>query len=212
MRNITADAAYVQFGCAYNAPKEWLNFDVSLTLRTERIPVVGRLVRKNDIRFPNNAMYGDISRGLPVSDESCAGVYACHVLEHMTLDETQRALRNTFRMLRAGGLFRVVVPDLRVIASRYLEGGSPSAAHEFMRACLVGVERRPATFLGLVAHALGRSMHLWMWDYESLSLELRNAGFEHVRRCSFNDSADSMFRLVEDFSRFQDAVAVECKK
>ena len=57
---------YVHYGCHHCAPVEWLNFDASPTLRLERLPVIGRLVRKNAGRFPSNILYGDIVSGLYV--------------------------------------------------------------------------------------------------------------------------------------------------
>jgi hypothetical protein len=51
-----------------------------------------------------------------------------------------------------------------------------------------------------------------MWDHYSLSAELTKAGFKEVRRAQFNDSSDEMFKLVEDITRFESAVALECRK
>ena len=51
-----------------------------------------------------------------------------------------------------------------------------------------------------------------MWDYESLSEELKKAGFANIRRANFNDSIDTKFKEVEDPGRFTNALAIECKK
>jgi hypothetical protein len=34
---------YVQYGCGWSAPRGWRNFDASLTLRFERLPIIGLL-------------------------------------------------------------------------------------------------------------------------------------------------------------------------
>ena len=34
---------YVQYGCGLSAPNEWINFDVSPTLRIQKIPIIGSL-------------------------------------------------------------------------------------------------------------------------------------------------------------------------
>ena len=94
---------YVHYGCHWCASEEWLNFDASPTLRLERLPVVGRMVRKNARRFPSNVLYGDIVRGLPVKENSCDGVYCSHVLEHLALEDCRRALLNTHRMMKKRG-------------------------------------------------------------------------------------------------------------
>jgi hypothetical protein len=51
-----------------------------------------------------------------------------------------------------------------------------------------------------------------MWDYPALAQELSLAGFKNMRRAYFNDSQDDMFKLVEEASRFDNALAIECYK
>src|ERR1700733_13711284 len=101
-------ALYVQYGCGTWVPEGWLNFDVSPTVRIQKIPLIGR--RLAPMRFPDEVRYGDICKGLPVSDGSVDGVYSSHVLEHLALEDMKLALRNTRKMMRAGGIFRLVIP------------------------------------------------------------------------------------------------------
>src|SRR5690349_17196768 len=112
---------YVQYGCGWCAPKEWINFDASPTLFFERIPLLGRLHTKNASRFPRNVLYGNIVKGLPIDDGSAPGVYASHILEHLSRDEFVVALRHTYAMMRKGGIFRLIVPDLKRRAELYLD-------------------------------------------------------------------------------------------
>ena len=64
----------------------------------------------------------------------------------------------------------------------------------------------------MLTSQFGNAHHLWMWDHYSLSAELTKAGFKEVRKAQFNDSSDEMFKLVEDITRFESAVALECRK
>ena len=36
---------YVQYGCGLSAPKEWINFDVSPTLRIQKTPILGSILK-----------------------------------------------------------------------------------------------------------------------------------------------------------------------
>jgi hypothetical protein len=210
--NYQEKSLYVQYGAHFCAPKEWLNFDISWTLRLQRLPVLGGILARSTPMFPDNVQYGDIVRGLPVPPNSCSGIYASHVLEHLALDEFRRALANTFKLLKPSGIFRTIVPDLEVACRRYMDSKESNSAEQFMRATGLGREVSP---VGLEAHLrliLGRSQHLWMWDYKGLARELELAGFKKIRSCKFGDCSDSMFRLVEDEYRFADAVAIECVK
>jgi predicted SAM-dependent methyltransferase len=203
---------YVQYGCGWSAPAGWRNFDASPTLRFERLPLIGALYTKNDSRFPLNVEYGDIVRGLPVSPNSCKAVYCSHILEHLSLEGFRIALRNTYEILRPNGTFRLVLPDLENSAKSYLSDASPDAALKFMRETYLGHEVRPNTLRGFVASWLGNSQHLWMWDYKSIEPELVSAGFVEVRQATFGDSSNPKFAEVEEKSRWDNCLGVECKK
>lgn len=209
---------YIHYGCGLSAPKEWINYDVSPTIRIQKIPVLGKFLLKrfHPVFFPENVKFGDITKGLPgVAPNSCAGVYCSHTLEHLSLQDFRTALAKTYEMLKPGGIFRCVVPDLEIAARLYLEKvqqGSPEASIQFMQTTLLGVKQRKRGLRGLLYGAFGNSEHLWMWDALSLSEELRKVGFSSVREAKYADSADPMFRLVESEGRFYHAVALEAIK
>ncbi len=208
---------YVQYGCGLSAPKEWMNFDVSPTLRIQKLPIIGKpIVRRTGVVFPDNVKYGDIIKGLPVKENSCDGVYCSHTLEHLSLNGFRKALKNTYKILKPGGVFRCIVPDLEPEARKYvaaLDNGESLASVNFIGAnTLLGTEERAKGFKGLIRNIFGNANHLWMWDHKSMAHELELAGFSQIRRCEFNDSKDNMFAHVEDQSRFVSAVALECVK
>jgi predicted SAM-dependent methyltransferase len=208
----TVISEYVQYGCGFAAPEAWRNFDASFTLRFERTPLIGRLYTKNDRRFPDNVEYGDIVKGLPVPDASSEAVYCSHVLEHLALADFRSALINTRKILREGGTFRLVVPDLKWLAARYLADKSPGASVAFVRDTCLGKERRRKDLVGFVYEWLRTSGHLWMWDYESMELELARAGFTDIRRARYGDSKDPMFTQVESADRWKHCLGVECQR
>lgn len=207
---------YVQYGCGLSAPKEWINFDSSPTLRIQKTPILGLILNnKLNTVFPKNVRYGDIIKGLPIPKDSCKGLYCSHVLEHLSLEDFRIALQNSYRILKKNGLFRCVVPDLEYAARNYIESleqGHREASLDFINNTILGVKKRPRGLKNFLISYIGNSKHLWMWDKESLSKELKDAGFTAIRICAFNDSEDTMFKNVEDQSRFKNAVAIECKK
>jgi predicted SAM-dependent methyltransferase len=159
--------------------------------------------------------YGDVTKGLPITTGSCDGVYASHVLEHLALEDFERALHETHRILREGGRFRLIVPDLYKLALEYVEAvdsGDTRASHEFMRESHLGMLRRPKSFREKVVLSMGNSGHLWMWDRLSIEVALSKAGFRSIRRAFFGDSEEPAFALVEDPARFESSIAVEAIK
>jgi SAM-dependent methyltransferase len=212
----------VQYGCGQSCPVGWLNFDNSPTLRLQRLPLIGRFLRRGATIFPENVRYGDIVKGLPIADGSADCVYASHVLEHLSLTDFFTALENTFRLLKPNGIFRLVIPDLEARARKYLEklesGGDTFANSWFMHATSLGSERRNRGFEAWARAAVGNSAHLWMWDEKSMTAALTKARFVDIRRCRFNDSRDAAFLAVEEFGRFYDSsiqideCAIEARK
>ena len=206
---------YVHYGCGFCAPKEWTNFDASPTLRWERLPIVGKLYTKNPQRFPAGVLYGDIVKGLPVAPASCKGIYASHILEHLTLDDFNSALKNTKALLQDNGIFRMVVPDLEWAARQYilrLDRQDSDANSFFLDQTNLGTRKRSHGMRDLIFTALQTSAHRWMWDSIALTRALEDHGFRSVRRCFFGDCEDHMFKKVEEEGRFQCAVAMEARR
>jgi hypothetical protein len=203
---------FVQYGCGLSAPDNWLNFDSSPTLRIQRIPVVGRVYIRNQVRFPRNVRYGDIVAGLPIPSESCKGVFCSHVLEHLALEDCRVALKNTFSYLRPGGVFRLIVPDLEALVRTYISDNEPEAALRFMEYSGLGRKNRARSLAGFVRDMFGNSAHLWMWDRRSIHVELERHGFTAIRQAMPGDAPDLRFNDVEEKSRFVDAVAIQCEK
>ena len=112
----------------------------------------------------------------------------------------------------AGGVFRLVLPDLRFCANEYVADRSPEAALTFMRATSLGREQRARGLRGLLVLWLGNSAHLWMWDHESMAAELTKAGFCDIRRAVFHDSLEPCFLDVEDEDRWRDGLGIECRR
>jgi predicted SAM-dependent methyltransferase len=203
---------YVQFGCGWSAPEGWLNFDSSPTLRFERLLLVGRLYTRNRQRFPAAVRIGDVVQGLPISPESCKGVFCSHVLEHLALEDFRTALRHINSYLRQDGIFRFVLPDLERLARDYLASNDPGASLRFMEDSMLGKKTRSRGIRGTLMTALGNSAHLWMWDERSMARELQEHGFREIRRAQFGDSADPKFNEVEDKERFDGCLAMECRR
>ncbi|GAB3924337.1 class I SAM-dependent methyltransferase [Mucilaginibacter myungsuensis] len=208
---------YVHYGCGQCAPPEWKNFDVSPTLRIQKTPVLGFLL-KNVLgqKFDKNVKYGDVTEGLPgIADNSVDGAYCSHVLEHMSLEDFRLAIANTYKMLKPGGVFRLIMPDLKVLVDDYIADkakGDKDASIRFIKRTIMGMDKRPSTVLGRAKQAYGYLGHLWLWDDEATINELEKAGFKNIRKIEFNDSPDPMFKLVENEKRFELCVKLEAVK
>jgi SAM-dependent methyltransferase len=204
----------IQYGCGLCAPEGWVNFDSSPTITLQRIPVFGILFRGERFpEFPKNIRKGNIAKGLPVSGSVADVVYCSHVLEHLSVEEFRRALANSHEILKKGGIFRFVLPDLNYYMNEYIHSSNVERSARFMEGTLLGVKKRSRGFAGFLRACFGGSRHLWMWDFDSMKRELEMIGFKDVRRASFGDSSLNCFEEVEHEGRWTDScLGIECVK
>lgn len=204
----------IQYGSGNSCPENWINFDSSPALKLQRLPLLSGLFKSTmKFTFPNGTKYGNIVTGLPVVANCADLLYCSHVLEHLTLNDFRIALKNSHTILKNGGTFRIVLPDLRYSINRYIKNtGSPEASILFMEETLLGKKSKPKTIRGVLSSLFGGAAHLWMWDKEGIINELKVAGFTEIRECRFNDSKYIAFKDVENESRFNGAIALECTK
>lgn len=208
----------VQYGCGMSAPVSWINFDSSPTLRLQKIPLIGKFVANKiqGFTFPANVRYGDIVNGLPVANASCDAIYCSHVLEHLTIEEFRVALQNSYKILKPGGTFRLVMPDLKRLVEAYsnnLQTTPKTAATTFIiDSGMSEIGLRKRGILSSIRRSIGNSLHMSLWDYDSTINELENCGFKEIRKAHFNDSSNTDFIAVESESRFSGSIAIECTR
>lgn len=107
----------VNLGCGGRFHPDWVNADIA-----PRDPSVLRC---------------DLSQRLPFPDGDFDVVYHSNVLEHIRRDDALPFMRECIRVLKPGGILRVVVPDLERICRLYLEklqqadAGDAASAHDY---------------------------------------------------------------------------------
>jgi SAM-dependent methyltransferase len=203
----------VQFGCGLSSGPSWINYDASPTLKLQRLPVIGKSIAMVvKPRFPADVRVGDAVSGLPERDATVDIVYCSHVLEHLALEDFRSALSEVMRILKPGGTFRGVIPDLEILIGQYTAHPSPTACSDFIRGTGLGLQARSASIVGRLRAAFGNSGHRWMWDYAGLESELATAGFTDVRRAMLGDNPNATLREVESESRWTNALGFECTR
>ena len=73
------------------------------------------------VSHSKNVRQHDLTTGLPYPDFSFDVVYSSHVIEHLTLPQLRDFLAECHRVLKPGGILRLVFPDLEEIARNYLQ-------------------------------------------------------------------------------------------
>jgi ubiquinone/menaquinone biosynthesis C-methylase UbiE len=169
--------------------------------------------RITETPWPTNIFIHNLRKPLPFGRGSFRAVYASHVLEHMYLTEAQTLLRECFRVLEPGGIARIVVPDLKAHIMEYLGQGKVAdpnevfevhtAADRFNRNVMLR-PRQPqqgSLLYRLYTAATDLHSHKWMYDAESLSFHMGEAGFVEVVVCGALESRIEGIAAVENPKR-----------
>jgi len=146
----------------------------------------------------------DIHGGLPLTDESIDYAVSVHALQEIPYADLVPTLRELRRVLRPGGILRLVLPDLDKGIRAYLD----RTADRFM------IPDEEAKSLGgkFIVHMLwyGYSRVLFTHDFaEELLLK---AGFARVSRCQYRETASPHGNIVDLDNRAAESLFVEAVK
>jgi ubiquinone/menaquinone biosynthesis C-methylase UbiE len=219
-------AVRLNLGCGPNPPAGWVNLDGSWNAWFSHHPLLrGALRRVGLINAGNQGarwnvapVVHDLTQPLPFPENTFSAIYASHVLEHLYRTQADALLGECRRVLRPGGVLRIVVPDLQFLARDYLQarnGGSTalnrwSAADTLNRKLGFRGTRPPAGNLLFRFYAQWKDFHShkWMYDSDSLRHALEVAGFDPVLEKEFRSSQIPGIEEVEDPSRVLDGAGI----
>jgi predicted SAM-dependent methyltransferase len=170
----------LHLGSAWQPKKGWFNVDL-----------VGHPV---DLAW-------NLAHGLPFPDGSAEAIFHEHLLEHLTLEAAARLIEESHRVLCAGGVTRIAVPDAGRYLVSYANGGQGLIA-----------EYRPGRPTNLLAtqEIFYRHGHRSAWDLETLELFVRAAGFAQCEARSFGNSR--IEPCPDSSHREQESIYVEAVK
>ncbi len=212
----------LHLGCGPTVVPGWDNVDGSWSAWFARHRGLLRLLARCRVvpaklalnPYPTGIRIHDLRRRLGfAATGSYEAVYASHVLEHLCFADAQQLLSESFRVLRPGGVARILVPDLRSLVLEYLgqmELGDQSgdAPH------LDGADRFSARFLNaplqqgraslpyrIYAAYYDLHQHKWMYDAPSLIRHMQRAGFQDAAERGLFDSRITDIELIENPER-----------
>lgn len=90
---------YLNVGCGKKFNAKWVNVDM--------------------VSNSKDVIAANLIKGFPFNDNQFDVVYHSQVLEHIPKDQAARFIKECYRVLKPGGILRVVVPDLENIVNEY---------------------------------------------------------------------------------------------
>ena len=147
----------------------------------------------------------DFGRPLPFGSETFDGIFCEHVLEHFTNDNGRKLLIECHRILKKGGVLRVVVPDGKKILDSYFN--EPQKIIKYKQ-----VES------GIAMEAVNtwfyqRYEHQCIYDADYLTHTLAKAGFGQTKIAAYNESMFGCRDIVLDDQKYSwESLYVEAAK
>ncbi len=212
-------------GTKVSAIPDVINIDWSiyLRIRSNRLlravaPVFvrgQRLAQLNSI--PDNIMVYDLSKGIPFEANSVDVVYHSHLLEHLDRKAAKQFLLEVKRVLKEGGVQRIVVPDFEKLCRTYIahialceQNPEEVGNHDNILGTIIEQSVRKESygtsqqkclrkFVENVVFGDARKRgetHQWMYDRVSLCALLTSLGYRNCLIRQFNSSA------ISDWSRY----------
>lgn len=187
-----------------------VNIDFSIALRVKRNvflrPFTSWIFRgdrlKQYSRLGENVLVHDLRKGIPFGDASVDVVYHSHLFEHIDRSLAGPFLKENRRVLKNGGIVRIVVPNFAFLCQNYIANlaqcvTDPTAVvkHDGYIAKMIaqcvqreasGTQQQRPLRRAIENLVLGDARkrgqtHQWMYDTYTLTELLYEAGFSQVR-------------------------------
>lgn len=207
-------------GCGQTPTQGWSNFDNSPSLLFVQIPFLPELLLKlklldagqyQYIQFARKyaIRYADAVKRLPFATGSVDVLYSSHMLEHLDRIDAAKFMTEARRVLAPGGIFRLAVPDLEKMVSRYRE---QKDADVFIEAMLLTQDRPRSLSQKIKMLFVGPRNHQWMYDGLSLVKLLDAFGFVNARILKGGDTTIVNPGALDLTEREEESVYVEAVK
>ncbi len=210
----------INFGCGQTPTKGWVNLDNSYALRLRKLyPVIVFLKlfklinssQERNIEFnrDNNIQFANATKKFRFRSNSVDILYTSHMLEHLSRNSATHFIKECHRVLKKGGILRIVVPDLKKYFNEYL---IDQDADKFLETSLLVAPSCESIKSKLLFFLIGYRHHQWMYDAQSLKKLILNNGFNKVIEQSpgqtlIVDEADlNLYERMNDFSLYVEAI------
>jgi Methyltransferase domain len=174
----------LNWGCGSHVLPGWINADIK--------------------EAPEVDLVADIREGLPLAADSIEYAVSVHALPELRYDEVVPALRELRRVLKPGGVLRLVLPDLQKAIDAYVEGNS-----RYFHL----VENDAATLGGrLITQILWHGYSRTLFTSDFTAELLTEAGYVDLALCQPHQTTSGVADIVALDNREEESLYIEGTK
>jgi predicted SAM-dependent methyltransferase len=168
----------LNLGCGHRYVKNWINVDYSIGARVSKIYLLSSILQKLKILktpWNKNIILQDLTKKFQWGTETIHTIYSSHTLEHLSKEQGELFLYECHRVLRKGGVLRIIVPNLDEIVDSYNSNALTSV--DFLEALGVLDLHSKNKLMNIITKHFSYP-HRCMYNSVDLSKLLRGIGFE----------------------------------
>ncbi|MBK5284703.1 MAG: methyltransferase domain-containing protein [Bacteroidia bacterium] len=155
----------------------------------------------------------DCRKNLPFGDNSVKAIFTEHFIEHLDYDvEIPLLFSDMYRVIKPGGIIRIIVPDAEKYMRAYLQSGWNEL--EKVRPLIDNhvdyySKKTMNTKMELVNFVFRQDyQHKFAYDFETLKYKLAEAGFKKIVQQNFNQSLNPEL-IIDTPERASESLYVE---
>lgn len=168
----------LHLGCGTVYKEGWINIDNNSDSNIQKLDL------NLDLRYP-----------LPLPDNCADYIYNEHFLEHLTVEESRKALQEFMRVLKKGGTMRIAMPHIRGCMGFYFdENYNLEKSKKFLEKYGLDFIKTKAEYVNVNFRFWG---HKWLYDEEELARRLTELGFSNFKFCTLYESEHELLKNME---------------
>jgi predicted SAM-dependent methyltransferase len=199
----------INFGCGRDLMEGWVN----IALFAEEIVPYGVFVRREKGIL---LLHFDAKKEFPFPDNQIQYLYASHFIEHLDFLEGLAFLSRCYRVMRRGGLIRLVCPDLELWVKKYIESDTDFFnTYKDLYYSEININYIPIKTKGeIFSSQVCGFGHKWCYDFESIKDVMERIGFANVSIKSPSESLMPDIKEIESKNRGRafESIYVESEK
>lgn len=220
-KNINVGASHVEM------IPNWL----SITIWEGEYDGLEELKTENDIIIYKHSEVGgdvinhNVVNGLPFKDSSVDCIFSSHFIEHLSFEEAINFFKECHRVLKPNGILRTICPDIMVWINKIYNGTDNKFFKTYKDSLdvphwenyIYPIKNKIKTNTQVLNSMIFNWGHKWMWDFNSLKMELESIGFKSIKQLQHLESdigriEEIETRLPEDKikARNLESMFVEC--